>query len=160
QNSVALQGTRSDLMEIRKSLIKEHDSVVKLTSQMGKNYDGTPEFCDFNNPGRKAALIRRELQAHPDEFLVAEENDEILGWLQYAEEEKNDTTSIHDLIVDAKHRNKGVASALIEKVSENKKEIRLEVNEKNTGAIKLFEKLGFRPMMKSIGMSRTGRKNQ
>ena len=49
---------------------------------------------------------------------------------------------------------------MIEKVSENKKEIRLEVNEKNTGAIKLFEKLGFRPMMKSIGMSRTGRKNQ
>ena len=59
---------------------------------------------------------------------------------------------IADLAVDENHRRQGIAEMLMEKVKADAKEnnvdrIQLNVNALNSGAIKLYEKLGFTPEM-------------
>ena len=91
--------------------------------------------------------------------LVAEENSEIIGAVSYSIMDMK-ASIIHpfkslwisDLVIDENHRRQGIAEMLMEKVKADAKEnsvdrIQLNVNALNSGAIKLYEKIGFTPEM-------------
>lgn len=90
-------------------------------------------------------------------MLVAKEDGVILGYIilgPIREDHKNGYNyrkqlELEALIVDDTVRNKGVGSALMKKALDYAKEnnctdVRLTVNEENTKAIKLYEKLGMK----------------
>lgn len=77
-------------------------------------------------------------------LLVYEKNEEIVGFLTYTE--LQDTVDILDLVVDALHRRKKIATALIDYMITNinpTSTIYLEVSVENQAAIDLYEKFGF-----------------
>ncbi len=78
-------------------------------------------------------------------IIVYEDNSKILGFLMYTELE--DTVDIVDLIVDKNHRNKKIASCLLDYLisglPKSVKLITLEVRKSNQPAIHLYEKFGF-----------------
>lgn len=79
------------------------------------------------------------------EILVYEENDRVLGFLMYIE--VVNSIDIIDIIVDEAHRNKLIASSLLDYlitgISKNIKTITLEVRVSNSAAINLYTKFGF-----------------
>lgn len=104
-------------------------------------------------------ITKEELQAMitNGKMFVAKENDKVLGYIilgPIREDHKNGYNyrkqlELEALIVDDTVRNKGVGSALMKKALDYAKEnnctdVRLTVNEENTSAIKLYEKLGMR----------------
>lgn len=80
-------------------------------------------------------------------MLVAEENGKVIGFLSIL---KNyDCADVMMIATDLTHRRCGVARSLLGKSLEilkgsNVTRLMLEVNETNIGAIKLYEKLGFK----------------
>ncbi|HIR74936.1 TPA: GNAT family N-acetyltransferase [Candidatus Ventrenecus avicola] len=77
-------------------------------------------------------------------LLVYEKNEEIVGFLTYTE--LHNTVDILDLVVDALHRRKKIATALIDYMITNinpTSTIYLEVSVENQAAIDLYEKFGF-----------------
>lgn len=78
-------------------------------------------------------------------ILVYEENQKIIGFLMYTELEE--TCDILDIIVAEEHRNKKVASCLIDYMitglSETVKLMTLEVRKSNIPALNLYDKFGF-----------------
>lgn len=77
-------------------------------------------------------------------LLVYEKNEEIVGFLTYTE--LHNTVDILDLVVDAHHRRKKIATALIDYMITNinpTSTIYLEVSVENQAAIDLYEKFGF-----------------
>lgn len=92
-----------------------------------------------------------------EKMFIAKEGDQILGYIilgSMREDHKKGYNyrkqlELEALIVDDSVRNKGVGSALMKKALDYAKEnactdVRLTVNEENTSAIKLYEKLGMR----------------
>lgn len=79
-------------------------------------------------------------------FLVAEEDEKVYGYCGIVM--VMDEGDITNVAVDASMRNQGIGKMLLQKLFEetaNKgvKKIFLEVRESNTGAIHLYEKMGF-----------------
>ncbi len=97
------------------------------------------------------------------QILIAKENNEVLGYATFEIKErenpimrKRKQLSIDAMCVDEKHRKKGIGSALLTAVKnfakkESCTDLYLTVNEENLGAIKTYEKFGFR--VKNIAYS-------
>lgn len=78
-------------------------------------------------------------------FLVASENDEVLGYVGLMT--VLDEGYISNVAVSPNHRRRSIADTLIEKLCSRAQElafITLEVRESNVPAIKLYEKHGFK----------------
>lgn len=71
------------------------------------------------------------------------ENDHILGYLEFRI--IDGILDIINIFVNEENRRQGIATKLLSKMieEENYRRIMLEVNEKNTEAIKIYKKLGF-----------------
>ena len=100
-----------------------------------------------------------KLLAECNVLLAVEENGEIAGAVSYSIMDMK-ASIIHpfkslwisDLVIDKNNRGKGIGSMLMDKIKQIAKEnnvdrIQLNVNALNSGAIKLYEKLGFTPEM-------------
>ncbi len=77
-------------------------------------------------------------------IYVYEEKTNIIGFIMYLEIE--DTTELIDIVIDKDYRQQKIATQLINRMITNSSpggNIYLEVNKKNTPAIKLYEKFGF-----------------
>lgn len=74
--------------------------------------------------------------------LVYLKDDMVVGYLYYSE--IYDRIEINQIEVYEKFRCMGIASSLLDKLIQNKKDITLEVKEDNIPAIKLYEKFGFK----------------
>ena len=101
-----------------------------------KNFEKTFECAINNSPYVK--------------ILVSEDNGIIAGYCQlsisYSNEAGGLNVFIEELMVSEEFRNKKIGSQFLEYVFNNYKDakrFRLEVTKENTGAIKLYKKLGF-----------------
>lgn len=99
----------------------------------------------FSHPWSKHSL-EEELNNETSLFLVAKEENEVIGYIGMSI--VIDEGYIFNVAVRENHRNKGVATALInELVTYGKKNnfsfITLEVRESNLPAISLYSKFGF-----------------
>lgn len=99
----------------------------------------------FSHPWSKQSL-EEELNNETSLFLVAKEENEVIGYIGMSI--VIDEGYIFNVAVRKNHRNKGVATALInELVTYGKKNnfsfITLEVRESNLPAISLYSKFGF-----------------
>ena len=119
--------TLSDLLEIKDILSTAFD-----------------DFWNFN-------IFESELKNPNSKYIVAKSDDVILGfagiWISI------DDIHITNIVTKKSMRHLGIGSMLLEKLleiskKENLSSLTLEVNEKNTNAIKLYEKYNF----KKIGL--------
>lgn len=119
--------TLSDLLEIKDILSTDFD-----------------DFWNFN-------IFESELKNLNSKYIVAKSDDVIVGfagiWISV------DDIHITNIVTKKTMRHLGIGSMLLEKLleiskKENLSSLTLEVNEKNTNAIKLYEKYNF----KKIGL--------
>ena len=105
------------------------------------------EFDDFWNEN----VFKQELENENSEYIVARENDEIVGfggiWTS------PDDVHITDIVTKKNCRGKGIGSKILEKLinlakEKNKSSLTLEVNDKNIIEKKLYEKYGFKVLGK------------
>ena len=100
------------------------------------------EKACFSHPWTREDL-KKQLDIDTSHFLVAVENEKAVGYmgLQIFSGEGYVT----NIAVLPRYRQRGIATALIEKQLENPMDfITLEVRESNTPAIRLYEKAGFK----------------
>ena len=101
------------------------------------------EFDDFWNEN----ILKSELENENSRFFVLRENNEIIGFGGFLI--TPDDAQITNIVIKKSKRNSGYGNFLFEFILEEAKknstnnEISLEVNEKNTYAIKLYENNGF-----------------
>lgn len=130
------RGKKEDLQYLPKILIE--------------SYQGLEEYGEENID--KARRYLEELyDEDPECFFVAEINGEIVGFIfcnrfWYSKFEHSQVGAIHEIVVLPSHRHEGIGKLLIERAMEELKPSKIElwVGEKNKGAIKFYEKLGFK----------------
>jgi len=92
-------------------------------------------------------LLTRLLHEYPISFLVAEANSDIIVGYCVASTE-NYSAHLLSIGVLPQYRRHGIGTALIEALmaglGSGARELMLEVKQENTGAIRLYEDLGFR----------------
>ncbi|ASJ10483.1 ribosomal-protein-alanine N-acetyltransferase RimI [Thermococcus sp. P6] len=95
------------------------------------------------------------LENNPDTFLVAEYSGKIIGYVMgYLRPDLEG--HIMSIAVDPAYRGNGVGSALLEEaierlIKKGARYIGLEVRVSNEGAIKLYERFGFRKIKRIVG---------
>ena len=100
------------------------------------------EFDEFWN----YSILKQEFFNDNTTYIVAKQNDEIVGFAGILA--IIDEANIMNIVTKKNKRNLGIATLLLNELiniskSKNLKSITLEVNEKNTPAIKLYEKFKF-----------------
>lgn len=93
--------------------------------------------------------IQKKLQRDPDLFLVAEENNEIIGTIIGGFDGRRGM--IYHLAVQANMRGKGIGSALLKEVEQRLqvrgcKKCYLLITVENTGAVQFYEQQDWREM--------------
>jgi len=99
------------------------------------------DFDDFWNYN----VFKSELENPNSNYIVAKQNGEILGFAGIID--TYDQMEITNIVVRKDYRNQGIGNFLLRELinfSKGKNVIYLEVNSKNTNAIKLYEKNGFK----------------
>ena len=107
----------------------------------------TTDFDDFWNKN----ILKTELENSFSKYIVAKIDTEIAGFAGVID--TVDQLEITNIVVRKSYRKQGIGNKLLQVLiniakEDNKKEIILEVNNKNLSAIKLYEKNGF----KNIGI--------
>lgn len=99
------------------------------------------EFDEF----WKASILKSELESQNSKYIVARENNEIVGFAGIIL--LPDDAEITNIVTKKSKRKKGIGNLLLAKIIEMAKQersvISLEVNEQNEIAINLYEKYGF-----------------
>lgn len=101
------------------------------------------EFDDFWSPQN----LKSELLNPNSKYIVAKQNGEIIGfagiWFSV------DDVHITNIVVKKSYRHQGIGKALLEQLismAKVKDSLTLEVNTKNSNAIKLYEKYNFKTL--------------
>jgi len=134
-------------MEIRRG---KREDLQYLPSILMEAYQGIEEYGERNiEKARK--YIEDLYEEDPNCFFVAEENEEIVGFIfcnrfWYSKFEHSQVGAIHEIVVLPTHRHEGIGKMLIERAMEELKPSKIElwVGEKNEKAIEFYEKLGFK----------------
>lgn len=121
-------------MRVRRAGLNDLDPVYEI------------ERMSFKDPYPKPLLLYLMI-LHPDSFLVAEVNGEVVGYAVGALMKRRG--HVLSLAVHPSHRRKGVGSRLMEALEEvfkskEAREVELEVREDNVEARMFYEKLGYR----------------
>lgn len=100
------------------------------------------DFDEFWTEG----ILKSELENENSKYIVAKENNEIVGFAGIIITPID--VEITNIVTRKNKRKKGIGKALLEKIIEMAKQtehetISLEVNEKNSIAIHLYERCGF-----------------
>jgi ribosomal protein S18 acetylase RimI-like enzyme len=145
---------------IRIATIQDIEQIVPLLISLDDHHVNMyPSVFDVTKitVEKRTAFLSNNINEPNNLFLIAEINTIIVGVVHcYIQETKNHPIKkdkkvavLSDLYVDEQHRNKGIASQLINASMElikqnwNIESIYLNVFNKNEEAIKLYEKLGF-----------------
>jgi len=88
--------------------------------------------------------IKKEFNLNPfGKYYVYIEENTVIGYIYYSD--IYDRVEINQIEVDMQHRNKKIATKLMEKLTKSvKKSITLEVRENNYIAIRLYNNFGFK----------------
>ena len=99
------------------------------------------EFDEFWTPG----VLKSEIESDLSKYIVAKENENIVGFAGIII--LPDDVEITNIVTKKIERKKGIGKLLLDKLIEMafalKKDISLEVNEKNESAISLYKKAEF-----------------
>lgn len=99
------------------------------------------DFDEFWTPG----VLKSELESDLSKYVVAKENEKIVGFAGVII--LPDDVEITNIVTKKTERKKGIGKLLLDKLIEMaftlKKDISLEVNEKNEAAISLYKKAEF-----------------
>lgn len=103
------------------------------------------DFDEFWTP----SILKSEIENPNSKYIVAKENNDVLGFAGFII--LPDDVEITNIVVKKSMRKKGIGKLLLEKLIEMAKEtekdnISLEVNEKNSIAIDLYLKYGFKKL--------------
>ena len=117
---------------IRNFKLEDSETIYELGNQLSSNFSKTND-------------LEKIINDKYTKILVYEIDSEIVGFLMYIELEN--TIDIVDIIVKEEHRNKKIASCLLDNLITELKEkikwITLEVRKSNTPAINLYQKFDF-----------------
>ena len=141
-------------MKIRSAKIDDCDAITSLYKQL---YDTEKAFDDnlineYILDDKQLKSIRKKIKSRKEIFLVAEMDQKIVGvidgYIIDSIHYKEKVSFLEHLCVDKKYRKKRIATELIQEFSNKSKEkgamyIKLYAFEKNSNAIKLYNKLGF-----------------
>ena len=103
-------------------------------------------YSDFDNFW-SYNVLKQELENKNTTYIVAKENDEIIGFAGLST--CLDEATLNNIVVKKSHRNRGIGGELLESLIEFCSELRmktftLEVDTENEAAIHLYEKFGFK----------------
>ena len=103
-------------------------------------------YSDFDNFW-SYNVLKQELENKNTTYIVAKENDEIIGFAGLST--CLDEATLNNIVVKKSHRNRGIGGELLEALIELCSELRmktftLEVDTENEPAIHLYEKFGFK----------------
>jgi ribosomal protein S18 acetylase RimI-like enzyme len=123
-------------MQIREFHIDGYEKVLALWRATGL----------ILRPGDDLEGIKTKLQRDPDLFLVAEENQEMIGAVMGAWDGRRGW--INHLAVKPEHRRKGVGSALIQElerrlVAKGAKKVNAQIYKWNTRSFEFFKSVGY-----------------
>ena len=141
-------------MKIRSAKIDDCDAITSLYKQL---YDTEKAFDDnlineYIIDDKQLKRIRKKINSRKEIFLVAEMDQKIVGvidgYIIDSIHYKEKVSFLEHLCVDKKYREKRIATELIQEFSNKSKEkgatyVKLYAFEKNSNAIKLYNKLGF-----------------
>ena len=141
-------------MKIRSAKIDDCDAITSLYKQL---YDTEKAFDDnlindYIIDDKQLKSIRKKIKSRKEIFLVAEMDQKIVGvidgYIIDSIHYKEKVSFLEHLCVDKKYRKKRIATELLQEFSNKSKEkgamyIKLYAFEKNSNAIKLYNKLGF-----------------
>lgn len=135
----------------------EHGFYTEYVWQMAQDADSTETQTSF----RRVRLPRRVFVSYPrkrqavfeslekaEAFLVAELNEQPVGFIKMIAEKEANVAKVTDLVVSASMRRQGIASGLLLAglnlaINRNFRTVMLEMQSKNDPAIKMAAKLGF-----------------
>ncbi len=138
--------------KIRKAKETDFKEFSKIDKEVWhKNYVGILDFYDGTERLPSVSWDKENYAKGKLSILVAETQQKILGYIVTSK--KNNTVWIHDILVRKKYQNKGIGSALIKHACKSNK-VLLTVNEGNKKAIIFFKKLGFKPLLRDVLMSK------
>ena len=147
-NMTTRTANKNDYIQLRKLMVQLQQHHVNLRPDVYKMSEDFFTEDTFN-----------KMLAECNVLLAVNKNGEIAGAVSYSIMDMKaaiihpfKSLWISDLVVDENPRGQGIGSMLMEKVKEVAKEngvdrVQLNVNALNSGAIKLYEKLGFVPEM-------------
>ena len=103
-------------------------------------------YSDFDNFW-SYNVLKQELENKNTTYIVAKENDEIIGFAGLST--CLDEATLNNIVVKKSYRNRGIGGELLESLIEFCSELRmktftLEVDTENEPAIHLYEKFGFK----------------
>jgi len=134
-------------MNIRKSTDLELQKILALSPKA--IFDGT--LGEVNPTDEKVEQLVKPLLRNGSHYLIAEENDTIMGWILFGESKDQFTDKlngfIYELFVIKEFRGNGISKKLINAAVDHLRrdgytEVRLSAFSGNE-AIKLYEKMGF-----------------
>lgn len=116
--------------------------IMTLTDFENIKEDLQKDFDEFWTP----SILKSELESENSKYIVAKENNEIVGFAGIIVTPVD--VEITNIVTKKSQRKKGIGKILLDKLIEMAKErkseaISLEVNEKNSIAIHLYESCGF-----------------
>lgn len=96
-------------------------------------------------PDEHLGLIADDLFARHEEVWLAEEDGRLLGFLAIRHSDNNDWETLEKLYVDPSEQGRGVGAVLLDQAKALRPEgLHLWVFQKNTAAIRLYERHGFK----------------
>lgn len=152
-------------MKVQKIEERDFDGVKKLLDEL--NYLSVQDLPNFFKIAATTdEQIRKVMNDTVSEFLVAKENNKVIGVVEIYHNETKDIPVlikrqyiyIQNLIVDKKYRREGVGNALLNAVKQwgaerGVHDIRLSVIPSNESAIDFYIEEGFKPIMYSMELS-------
>ena len=142
---------------IRKATVDDIPAIAELYREQFREM--AKLIPDFIKEGDQSVeFLEKTISSDDSDILVYEDNGNVVGFILLQAKERPDFDFmlpgkycyIMDIIVTEAHRNKGFGAALMNAAKNWAKEqncsfLNLDVLVNNTGAIKVYEKLGFVP---------------
>lgn len=137
-------------MKVREGTLKDLEQLTNLRSEFALFEQEYLPGSEVKSNDSLKKETKELLGKNDTTFLVVEEKDKILGYLNFfIYPEFKDKIFVGELFIETAARRKGTASLLFERLLEwakinNRKIIRLNVAKLNKKAIKFFNKIGFK----------------
>ncbi|MHB1293404.1 MAG: GNAT family acetyltransferase [Anaerolineae bacterium] len=136
-------------MRIREFALADYDAVYTLWATAGPGVS--------IRPSDRREEIAKKLERDPDLFLVAEEDERVVGVIMGAWDGRRGW--LHHLAVAEDYRDRGIGSALLRQVEERLRakgclKVNLLVHQDNEGARALYRRLGYKDMAPIVAMGK------
>jgi GNAT superfamily N-acetyltransferase len=143
----------------------EVESVVSLWKEFMNDPSAIDEPIPTHeeNRAKQVQFVEELIKEDPNQVLVAQDGNELIGYMLYRKEQKtalelkHRMSYIYDLYVKPDHRGKGVGRNLLQTCLDDlhaagPRQIRLNVWTKNDRAIRLYGEMGFRDHLMVLKM--------